>query len=96
VQEGDNPVDLSIENRGESDARLPATVTVTWSGAHLMAADALPGWEVQTREERAEFKTLPSQPLRIAPGERIQIGWLRLDPPVKVDAVLQVTNEASP
>src|SRR5262249_41832050 len=57
LQEGNDPIDLSIANTGEADEHSNIVVTVTWSGASLVACDALPGWIVRTERERAIFKS---------------------------------------
>jgi hypothetical protein len=76
LQEGNNPVDLSISNPGEADEECDVVVTVSWNGGALVAWDALPGWTVRTERERAVFRSLRSQ---LPPGSRRSIGWLRYD-----------------
>src|SRR6266403_1636565 len=76
LQEGNNPVDLSISNPGEADEEFDVVVTVSWNGGELVAWDALPGWTVRTERERAVFRSLRSQ---LPPGSRRGIGWLRFD-----------------
>jgi hypothetical protein len=49
VEEGGNPVDLSIVNAGESDDVL-GTVAALWHGGGLVAVDALAGWNVAQKE----------------------------------------------
>ncbi len=83
-REGNNPVDLSIRNIGEAEAPLHASIITRWSDAPLLAAEALPGWQVRTGNGRAEFSTVVESPLRLPPGERRQIGWLRFEKPVMV------------
>jgi hypothetical protein len=73
----DNPVDLSISNVGEADTQRPIVVTVTWSGAPLVAWDALPGWTVQVENERAVFTLVAGVRSHLPPGEERSIGWLR-------------------
>jgi len=79
VLEGENPVDLAIANSGEAEERLDCNVTVTWKGAELVAADALPGWTVQAEKGRAIFIPEPGYRLRLSPGGKRGIGWLRYD-----------------
>ena len=76
LQEGNNPVDLSISNPGEADEECNVVVIVSWNGGALVAGDALPGWTVRTERERAVFRSLRS---RLPPGSRRSIGWLRYD-----------------
>ena len=79
VQDGENPVDLSIFNAGEADEQLSADVTATWSGTELTAADALSGWNVRSENGRAVFNVTASRGLRLPPGSTRKIGWLRFE-----------------
>jgi hypothetical protein len=79
LQEGENPIDLSIFNAGEADEQLNANVTATWNGAGLTASDALAGWNVKSENGRAIFKVTASHGLRLPPGATRKIGWLRFD-----------------
>jgi uncharacterized protein DUF3142 len=74
---GDNPVDLSISNNGEADVPVNCTVTVTWKDGNLIASDALHGWNIRLEPGRAFFRS--THGLRLPPGTRIDIGWLRYD-----------------
>jgi hypothetical protein len=79
VQRGDNPVDLSIKNMGEADKQIGAKLTVTWTGASIVALDALPGWTVAAGMEHAVFTRVEKIPLELPPGSERSIGWLRFD-----------------
>jgi len=72
-------VDVSIVNRGEAEERSGCFVTLTWSGAEVTASDALPGWTLTLGNGRAVFSTAPGERLRLSPGERRSIGWIRYD-----------------
>ena len=77
LQEGENPIDLSIFNAGEADERFNANVTATWNGAGLTASDALAGWNMKSENGRAIFGVTASHGLRLPPGATRKIGWLR-------------------
>jgi hypothetical protein len=79
ICEGGNPVDLSIVNRGEAEERGGCAVTMTWSGAGATAWDALPGWTGSVDTGQAIFATAPGAGLRLSPGDRASIGWIRYD-----------------
>jgi len=79
LQEGENPIDLSIFNAGEADEQLNANVTATWNAAGLTASDALAGWNMKSENGRAIFKGTASHGLRLPPGATREIGWLRFD-----------------
>lgn len=77
VAQGENPIDLALENRGESDEPLLGAVTATWPAGTLQASDSLAGWTIQTAPGQAVFQTDHAQ--RLSPGEKRSIGWLRYD-----------------
>jgi hypothetical protein len=79
LREGDNPVDLSISNTGEADVPLHCTVTVTWKEGVLIASDVLPGWNILVQPRRATFSSNSGRGLRLPPGTKTGIGWLRYD-----------------
>jgi hypothetical protein len=80
LSDGENPVDVSIINRGEAEERSGWTVTLTWAGARAATWDALPGWSVTVNGERAVFARVGGEAaLRLSPGERRSIGWIRYD-----------------
>lgn len=79
LQEGANPVDLSILNAGEADEQVRSDVMATWNGAGLDASDALSGWSVQSENGRAIFRASGQHGVRLPPGATRKIGWLRFD-----------------
>lgn len=84
VQDGDNPVDIAITNRGEADESLNHSVTVSWDGPAPVSADALNGWTVSPGAGRAVFRSSRDFRLRLAPGATLKIGWLRLIEPTSL------------
>src|SRR5260370_17189755 len=80
VQRGDNPVDLSIKNMGEADKQIGAKLTVTWTGASIVAFDALPGWTVAASIQRAVFTRVEKVPLELPPGSDPSLGCLPFHP----------------
>ena len=56
---------------------VSCTVTVTWKEGILVASDALPGWDIRVEAGRALFRS--NSGLRLPPGTKIDIGWLRYD-----------------
>jgi hypothetical protein len=80
LSQGENPVDVSIVNRGEAEERGACAVTLSWNGAEATAWDALPGWTVTVGNAEAVFATAAGDAgLRLSPGERRSIGWIRYD-----------------
>ncbi len=92
LQEGENPIDLSIFNAGEADEQLNANVTATWNGAGLTASDALAGWNMKSENGRAIFRVTASRGLRLPPGATRKIGWLRFDQTTTLETALS-TNK---
>jgi hypothetical protein len=78
--------ELDLVNTGEAECDTAASVTASWPGAALVAADALNGLEFDSSSPgRVLFRPVPgSEPARIAPGQRRPIGWLRLDADTEV------------
>ncbi len=77
VRAGENPIDLSLVNEGETDEDVQASLLASWSGAELIAADALAGWQVDSQPTRALFTVASGHHLRLPPGASRRIGWLR-------------------
>jgi hypothetical protein len=85
---GSNPVDLSIYNVGEADDALDCAITVTWKGGAASAADALAGWTLATEEGRAVFSSSEAAHLRLPPGEKRNIGWLRYETETPIEVTV--------
>jgi hypothetical protein len=80
LSEGENPVDVSIANRGEADEQRNLLVTVNWNaGTTVVASDALPGWTLKIDNQHAVFQLASDSHLRLSPGNSRSIGWLRYD-----------------
>ncbi len=84
LQEGENPIDLAIANTGEADEQLDCVVTASWSSSVIAAADALPGWIVDLTDGRAVFATTAEHRMRLSPGGKRRIGWLRYERPANL------------
>ena len=88
LQEGENPIDLSIVNIGEAEEELDSAVTAIWNGAATVTADALTGWTVDITHGRAIFRNTSGHQVRLSPGGKRQIGWLRYEQPVTLQLKL--------
>ncbi len=86
LQEGENPIDLAIVNTGEAEEELDSAVTAIWNGAATVTADALTGWTVDITHSRAIFRNTTE--MRLSPGGKRQIGWLRYEQPVTLQLKL--------
>jgi hypothetical protein len=94
LQEGENPIDLSIFNAGEADEQCSSDVIATWTGSGLSASDALSGWNVRSENGRAIFSATPQDPFRLTPGGTRKIGWLRFDQPTSLR--IEFSNQSEP
>jgi hypothetical protein len=75
-------VEINLVNDGELDLSSRLVVEVRWSrlgGARLIAADGLHGYSTLNAGPSSIQFQKPSQPDRIAAGEKQTIGWLRFD-----------------
>ena len=96
VAEGGNPVDLALTNSGEAEETLDRPVMVIWTEGELVASDAQPGWTVQVEKGRAMFLPEPGRRLRLSPGGRRGIGWLRYDTNTKVRCQMAELKKKAP
>ena len=71
--------EIDFVNAGEIDFSSRLAVEVHWEGARLVAADALSGFEVLNQKPTAVLFQSKIRPVRIRTGERMTIGWVRLD-----------------
>jgi Protein of unknown function (DUF3142) len=89
VQRGDNPIDISVKNAGEADKQTGARITVTWTGASIVAFDALPGWSFVAKSDRAVFTRIDGSLMELPPGSERSVGWLRFDHAVSTKLVAE-------
>jgi hypothetical protein len=76
-------LEVSLVNDGETDGVAFPAVEVQWQNARLVAGDGLRGFElVEAGPGAARFRRKPGRE-RLSPGERWEIGWLRLDKDVE-------------
>ena len=87
---GPGLVEIELVNTGEAETGWPVRVDLSWRDGDLLAADGLAGYQLLRtgpRTLRLERSTTPwDRPLR--PGERRQVGWVRLEKAVEVKAAL--------
>jgi hypothetical protein len=94
LQEGENPIDLSIFNAGEADEQLNENVIAMWSGAELTTSDALTGWSIRSANGRAVFSAVAPNGIRLPPGTTRKIGWLRFDQPTNLQTEFSNQGES--
>jgi hypothetical protein len=92
---GENPVDLALVNDGETDDDLRARVVASWPSGVLVAADALPGWKVESQPRQAIFTVGDAPGIRLPPGSKRSIGWLRYAAPVRLAVTCGNENETT-
>ncbi|MGZ5001774.1 MAG: DUF3142 domain-containing protein [Chthoniobacterales bacterium] len=92
ASEGENPIDLVLVNNGEADEQFAGEVTAEWREAALVSSDAVSGWILRVENNRALFAVAPEQALRLSPGERRAIGWLRYDQHAQLQLAINPTT----
>jgi hypothetical protein len=94
LQEGENPIDVSVKNTGEADEQLNSMVTASWHDTALVTADALKGWTLSSEKDQAVFKSNTQFRVRLSPGAKRKIGWLRFERPPSLHLEIAKQNEA--
>ncbi|MHC1763916.1 MAG: DUF3142 domain-containing protein [Verrucomicrobiia bacterium] len=90
-------VHITLLNSGETEYALVPPVSVHWTTARLLAADALHGFSLTSQGPRGcrfEPGLVAARGLRILPGEKYTIGWLRLSAEDEVQASLEQPKPA--
>jgi Protein of unknown function (DUF3142) len=79
-------VEISLVNDGEADLSSWPVIQVRWQNARLMARDGLRDFESMDGSSNSmQFRPRSNAlPRRVAPGERLPVGWLRLSGNVEV------------
>lgn len=72
-------VEYEFVNTGNAPFTGAFSATVTWNGAHRIASDSLPPFALEN--ESGASQRLSTDSIRLAPGGRQSVGWLRLDHP---------------
>jgi hypothetical protein len=73
-------VEISLVNDGELDISSRLAIEARWSNARLVAGDGLRGFELaEEGDSAAKFQNQQTS-FRLHAGEKIVVGWLRLDP----------------
>lgn len=76
----DGLVEIGFHAAGDADSMLDAPVTLTWRQARLLAADGLAGFTLErAAPDAARFLPPHPESPRLAPGQRLGIGWLRFN-----------------
>lgn len=71
--------DVVLTNCGDADTSVPKRVVIHWRDAELIAVDSLGGFGHQAQANRVIFQAPENfAGHRLAPGDRLPIGWLRL------------------
>lgn len=78
-------IEVVLEASGEADSRLNHELVLHWSGAQLLAADGLEGFHSERlAPDRLSLQPPTAPPRRLAPGQRLRVGWLRFDHPPEI------------
>jgi hypothetical protein len=82
---------MTLCNDGEATAVIPREIRIRWEGGRLLAGDVLGGFALED-EGQHEVRVKPQRAtaaVRLRPGERRPVGWLRFshDKEVRVELV---------
>lgn len=83
--------DIELVNAGDADAGLPGLINVDWKG-RLVSCDGLLDYGVSVETNGARFVLSDRHRDVIAPGERLRIGWLRLETDAEVAVNASILN----
>jgi hypothetical protein len=90
IQRKDGVNEISVVNRGQADYRGELLIATHWDHANLQASDVLGGFEESSAQpDGLRLKGLLGAGQRIAPGERRQVGWIRLDNETEVSGSVE-------
>jgi hypothetical protein len=81
-------VEIELINAGDADQFLPVQVAVRWRDARIVASDGLLGFESADAGDRRILFKQHQEKLRLAPGERRTIGWMRFNKETEVQSEL--------
>lgn len=83
----DGLIEVAIRATGDADSVLDRPIALHWRQARLIAADGLAGFTPERTAPASVRLQPPNQPPpRLAPGQRLAIGWLRFDQPPEISA----------
>ncbi|MDG1892687.1 MAG: DUF3142 domain-containing protein [Verrucomicrobiota bacterium] len=94
----DGLMDVFLENRGEADAVLDKKVRVSWDEGFLVAGDGVGGFSLLERGPKSVVFAVNSLALnmRLGPGQRKVIGWLRCQSVSKAHASIVGSGFSKP
>ncbi len=84
---GTNLFDLALANDGDAQV-APSGFVVPLRGTRLVAADAILGWRIERAAGAVTVHLPAGDDSLLFPGERRQIGWMRLDGPAQIEATV--------
>jgi len=89
VRAASGATDIYLANSGDADASAQCAVIAEWGNANLVAADGINGFDhLDSVANRVTFSSAASEQW-IVPGDRLQIGWLRLSVDTEVKTHVQ-------
>jgi len=82
--------EIIIRNEGDADSPLPEELSMSWSGAELVACDGLAGMQIVAKgKTNASVAPRDKAVGLIRPGQTIKAAWVRLDKDteIRVDVI---------
>jgi methyl coenzyme M reductase beta subunit len=81
-------VEVDLVNAGAAEFSQPVQVTLRWQEGRLIAADGLQGFDSAEAGPKAVQFQSRNGLAHLGPGERRNIGWVRLDKETQVQIEL--------
>ena len=89
----DGLIEIALQATGNADSVLDTSLTLDWRQARLLAADGLAGFALErTAPASARLRPPPDSPPRLAPGQRLAIGWLRFNQPPEISVHVETAS----
>lgn len=88
----DGLYDLFLTNDGNLDFQDTMRVQIIWKKQRLIASDALSDFKVSSFTQKSVSLTAPKKNWRLAPGETMPIGWIKLSAYEELDIQIESNN----
>ena len=89
----DGLIEIALQATGNADSVLDTSLTLDWRQARLLAADGLADFALErTAPASARLRPPPDSPPRLAPGQRLAIGWLRFNQPPEISVHVETAS----
>jgi len=85
-------IEIALQATGNADSALDTSLTLDWRQARLLAADGLANFALERTAPASARLRPPDSPPRLAPGQRLAIGWLRFNQPPEISVHVETAS----